>query len=121
MANCCAARSGLRISWSRRGHWSELHAGLRNRTALYSAEGCEVGAGRSRIAGERAALQRLADFPVMAEWIDHAAQPPSIIVLDRHDDFCTRRHCTIKSSVRVGHREHHARGAAVERLGTEVV
>ena len=45
--------------------------------------------------------QRMADLPVMAEWIDHAAQAPCMRFLHREDLSRTCRQCLREHRIRI--------------------
>lgn len=45
--------------------------------------------------------ERMADLPVMAEWIDHAAQAPCMRFLHREDLSRTCRQCLREHRIRI--------------------
>src|SRR5882724_9799092 len=64
--------------------------------------------------------ERPADLPVMAEWIDYAAQAPPIRLLHRDDLLGTCRKCLREHRIRIRHGQDHANGTTAQRLWTEV-
>src|SRR6266404_3286508 len=56
----------------------------------------------------------------MAEWIDHAAQTPTICFLHRDDLSGTCRKCLREHRIRIRHRQDHPNRTAAQRLWTEV-
>src|SRR6266496_3208079 len=64
--------------------------------------------------------QRTADLPVMAEWIDHAAQAPPIRFLHCDDLSRTCRQRFSEHRIRIRHGQDHPNSATAQRLWTEV-
>src|SRR6266478_1822268 len=64
--------------------------------------------------------QLTADLPVMAEWIDHAAQAPSIRFLHCDDLSRTCRQCLSEHRIRIRRGQDHPNSATAQRLWTEV-
>src|SRR5882724_1134013 len=62
----------------------------------------------------------MADLPVMAEWIDYAAQAPTICFLHRDDLSRTCRQCLREDRIRIRHGQDHPNSATAQRLWTEV-
>src|SRR5437588_6051274 len=66
------------------------------------------------------ARQRMADLPVMPEWINHPAQAPPIRFLHGDDLSSTRRQCLREHRVWIGHGQDHSGRSTAQRLWTEV-
>src|SRR2546422_2329316 len=64
--------------------------------------------------------KRTTDLPVMAEWIDHAAQAPPIIFLHRDDLSGTCRKRLREHRIRIRHGQDHSSRSTAQRLWTEV-
>src|SRR6267143_1134419 len=64
--------------------------------------------------------KRTADLPVMAEWIDHAAQAPPVIFLHRDDLSGTCRKRLREHRIRIRHGQDHSSRSTAQRLWTEV-
>ena len=45
----------------------------------------------------------MADLPVVAEWIDDAAEAPAVVVLNGHDKFGAHSHRVSDEGIRIGH------------------
>src|SRR4051794_28726654 len=69
----------------------------------------------------QAFLQLLTDLPVVAEWVHHSPQPPSVLVLDRPDNRRSGTDRLFECSVWIFHHHHHTNGSAAQSLGTEVL
>src|SRR5690349_5666843 len=66
-------------------------------------------------------LERPSDFPVMAERIDHTAEPPAVLVVHGNDLRRAGSHSPHEHRIGVGDRKHHPHRAAAERFRAEVL
>src|SRR2546422_10056536 len=64
--------------------------------------------------------KRTTDLPVMAEWIDHAAQAPPIIFLPRDALSGPCRKRLREHRIRIRHGQDHSSRSTAQRLWTEV-
>jgi hypothetical protein len=57
---------------------------------------------------------------MMSEWIDHAAESPTVFFSNRDDVRCASRYCLGEDGIWIRNRQHHSNRSTSERLGTEV-
>ena len=60
------------------------------------------------------------DLPMVAKWVDDAADSPSVSLLDGNHFTRASRHCFRKHRIRVWHRQDHTDRTPAERLRAEV-
>jgi len=65
-------------------------------------------------------VELTADFPMMTEGIDYAADAPAMFIADRVDLGCAGFQGALEQRVGIGDGENHANGAAAERFRAEV-
>jgi len=65
-------------------------------------------------------LKRVANFPVMAEWIDNPSQTPAIIFLNRNDLSGSSRNRPGEDGIRISHGQDHPNSATAQGFRTEV-
>src|SRR5262249_7535112 len=64
--------------------------------------------------------QRLAYFPVVAEWIDDSAQSPAVLVADGMYDSGARSDGALEGGIGIVNDHHHPNSAAAKRLRAEI-
>ena len=64
--------------------------------------------------------KRAADLPVMAEWIDHAAQTPPVRFVYREDFLSACLKCLREHRIRIRYGQDHPSRTAAQRFWTEV-
>ena len=71
---------------------------------------------------ESASAKRLANLPVMAKWVDDAANPPTVrLIGNLVDDSRARAYCEIEDRIWIIDYQNHARCASAQAFRAEVL
>src|SRR5579863_3301639 len=95
-------------------------AGLRRLSYLFRIPETPGAGADSRSIASRPSRQRLADFPMVSEWVGNPSEAPAILVTHRPDDGGSRRHSSRENGVGIFHNHHHPHRPAAQRLRAEI-